>query len=124
MNFTCIHCKQSLEIDDDQGSRTVQCPACGKFILVPMPITTAQIIATTQLASQNQHDTPLTSNASQEVNKSEIRIVDFDMPFMSMVRFMIKWAIAAIPAMAFLFLLYSLIALFMGGCAATMMNGR
>ena len=33
-------------------------------------------------------------------------VADIDMPFMSMVSFMIKWGIAAIPAMAVLFILY------------------
>ena len=33
-------------------------------------------------------------------------VADIDMPFMSMVSFMIKWGIAAIPAMAVLFIVY------------------
>ena len=53
------------------------------------------------------------------------RIVDIDMPFGSMVTFMVKWAIATIPAFILLFLIGAmLIALFGGlgllaGLAAT-----
>lgn len=35
----------------------------------------------------------------------ECRIVDIDIPFWSMVNFMVKWAIAAIPALIALFIL-------------------
>lgn len=36
----------------------------------------------------------------------EVVIVDFDMSFPSMVRFMVKWAIAAIPALIILAILF------------------
>ena len=35
-------------------------------------------------------------------NNSNVRVTDINMPFMSMVVFMIKWAIASIPAMIIL----------------------
>jgi len=35
----------------------------------------------------------------------EARIIDIQMPFGSMVTFMVKWAIAAIPALIILFIL-------------------
>ena len=34
----------------------------------------------------------------------QVKIIDFEMPFGSMVTFMIKWAIASIPAMIILFI--------------------
>ena len=46
-----------------------------------------------------------------EIDASRVTVTDFDMPFLSMVRFMIKWAIAAIPAI-FIIMLAS--ALFWG----------
>jgi len=46
-----------------------------------------------------------------ELDTSRVTVTDFDMPFLSMVRFMIKWAIAAIPAI-FIIMLAS--ALFWG----------
>ncbi len=52
--------------------------------------------------------------------KKEVVVTDIKMPFMSMVIFMIKWAIASIPAMIILFVLYMIIGgiftgMFMGG---------
>src|SRR5947208_14231616 len=47
--------------------------------------------------------------AELEVNR--VSVTDFDMPFLSMVRFMIKWAIASIPAV---FIIMLAAALFWG----------
>ena len=42
----------------------------------------------------------------QKRERQMVIVTDIDMPFISMVSFMIKWGIAAIPAMAVLFILY------------------
>lgn len=47
----------------------------------------------------------------------EMVVVDIRMPFWSMVTFMIKWAIAAIPAVIILFLCGALLAGVLGGMA-------
>lgn len=47
--------------------------------------------------------------------KNEVRVVDIKMPFWSMVVFMVKWAIAAIPAILILTLLGTLLASVLGG---------
>ncbi len=55
-----------------------------------------------------------------EPSTSRVTVADFDMPFLSMVRFMIKWAIAAIPA---IFIIMLAAALFWGivfGTVATL----
>jgi hypothetical protein len=49
---------------------------------------------------------------------NQVTIVDFDMPFLSMVNFMIKWAVASIPAMIIIFMLFSMF----GGCVAALVN--
>lgn len=41
--------------------------------------------------------------------RSEVVVVDVQMPFMSMVTFMIKWAVAAIPAFIILALFSALV---------------
>jgi hypothetical protein len=41
-------------------------------------------------------------NEKQELQK--VIVVDFDMPFRSMINFMVKWTIAAIPALIILFI--------------------
>lgn len=57
-----------------------------------------------------------------ELETGRVTVTDFDMPFLSMVRFMIKWAIAAIPA---LFIITLAAALFWGAIfgAATTLGG-
>lgn len=34
MDFVCPHCQQSLEVDDTYAGATVNCPACGKPIVI------------------------------------------------------------------------------------------
>lgn len=50
-----------------------------------------------------------------ENKKVEVTVVDIKMPFMSMVVFIIKLAIASIPAFIILSLIFSLFAVFFGG---------
>ena len=45
-----------------------------------------------------------------EINTAQkVRVIDFDMKFGSMVLFMIKWALASIPAFIILFILMTLL---------------
>lgn len=46
---------------------------------------------------------------NQEEKPGKVVIVDVHMPFMSMVTFMVKWAIAAIPAILILFVIGALL---------------
>lgn len=50
-----------------------------------------------------------------DVQKSEVVVIDVKMPFWSMVTFMVKWAIAAIPAIIILVVLGVAIAGIFGG---------
>ncbi|KQH91571.1 hypothetical protein [Vibrio fluvialis] len=47
--------------------------------------------------------------------KQEVTVVDIKMPFMSMVIFMVKFAIASIPAMIILGAIFSILGLLFGG---------
>ena len=46
---------------------------------------------------------------------SEVTVVDIKMPFWSMVVFMVKWAVASIPAILILVALGTILAVFLGG---------
>jgi hypothetical protein len=46
---------------------------------------------------------------------SPVRIVDVDMPFGSMVTFMVKWALAAIPALIILFVIAVILSAMVAG---------
>lgn len=52
---------------------------------------------------------------TMEANRTEVTVVDIRMPFWSMVVFMVKWAIASIPAIIILVVIGAMIAGFMGG---------
>lgn len=56
-------------------------------------------------------------------NRREIVVTDVKMPFLSMVVFMIKWAIASIPALIILSLLFTLFTLIFGGFMGGFMGG-
>ena len=50
-----------------------------------------------------------------EINTAqEVRVTDFDMKFGSMVLFMIKWALASIPAFIILFIIFGIFFLIFG----------
>lgn len=55
-------------------------------------------------------------NEATEINQesSKVRVTDLDMPFWSMVIFMVKWAIAAIPAVLVLGICGAIIAVLLG----------
>jgi hypothetical protein len=47
--------------------------------------------------------------------EKNVVVTDIRMPFLSMVIFMVKWAVASIPAFIILFFLASLVMFFLGG---------
>ncbi len=118
MTFTCPHCSQSLELDDHHAGREFQCPSCGRYIKAPgQPSTPSTPPPTPATAA------PPTFPRPAPTPPQRVHVIDFDMPFGSMVMFMIKWALAAIPAMIILFLVYMLIAgTLIGGCASLFMS--
>jgi hypothetical protein len=50
---------------------------------------------------------------------TDVRVIDFDMLFTSMVGFIIKWTLATIPAA----IIFGLLALLLYGLASTLMSG-
>ncbi len=52
--------------------------------------------------------------------KQQVVITDIRMPFFSMVMFMVKWALASIPAFLILALLGSLLMVLLGGMVGGM----
>jgi len=56
------------------------------------------------------------------LSQREVIVTDIKMPFLSMVVFMIKWAIASIPAFLILTLLFGIFSLIFGGFMGGMMH--
>lgn len=44
-----------------------------------------------------------------------VKVIDIDMPFWSMMNFMVKWALAAIPAMLILMVFGTVVVVALGG---------
>ena len=67
-----------------------ECPSC--FVQV------------TDIASSCECGYSFSKTKKENTNHQKVEVVNFDMEFGSMVSFMVKWAIASIPAMIILFL--------------------
>lgn len=52
---------------------------------------------------------------SSDTDRSEVVVVDVQMPFMSMVTFMVKWTLASIPALIILAVIAAVLAGMFGG---------
>ena len=57
--------------------------------------------------NERQHRRHIKQNYTNTKSKT-VKVSDFDMPFGSMVVFMVKWAIASIPAFLILFFLFAI----------------
>ena len=56
--------------------------------------------------------------------QQEVVVTDIQMPFGSMVAFMVKWVIASIPAFIILFVLFVIVSAIFGGILAGIGNSR
>lgn len=52
----------------------------------------------------------------------KVIVVDLQMPFLSIVTLMVKWALASIPAIIILAMIFSLLMALMGGLIGPMMH--
>lgn len=50
----------------------------------------------------------------QDLNMQKVVVTDFDMPFSSMMNFMLKWVLASIPAFIILVLFFYTVGMFLG----------
>ena len=62
--------------------------------------------ATNQPTSANPYDEYL--KLQKEINDKSVYVKGFSMPFGEMVRFMVKWALASIPAFIILFIIFGI----------------
>jgi hypothetical protein len=63
-------------------------------------------------------------SVDEETRSLNVAITDIDMPFMSMVGFMVKWAFATIPAIIIIYLLVTVVGAVFGGIFGGLMIGR
>ncbi len=118
---TCPHCCEEARAPADAAGQTVDCPACGKSFNIPPPTSTRSAPVQTRAAAAP----PSPPQQLSPTGKQEVIVTDIRIPFGSMVVLIIKWTLAAIPAMMILaFLGFLVSAIFMGGCAAMLMSAK
>ena len=98
IKFRCRMCEIPLAVDESCAGEMIACPNCKCEIQVPKA--EGDFAVSFVAPSQSPPQTPLTYSQS---NSEGVVIVDIQMKFWSMVRFMVKWAIASIPAVVILF---------------------
>lgn len=69
-------------------------------------------------------NTPFKVETISAKKNNEVIVTDIKMPFWSMVVFMIKWAIASIPAIFILMIIFTVLAGLLGGMGGIMMSHR
>ena len=122
ITFVCDKCGQSLTVDEAGAGMTIDCPNCGKPTYVPSKSTSppetpnvpAAVVTAKAVTSQNAPPAILSAAPSPQTTSrsnippqpSRVVVTDIQMPFWSMVVFMIKWAVAAVPAFIMLVVIF------------------
>ena len=114
ISFTCPGCQSAYTVDDANAGRVTDCPECG--IEVTIPNKTREPVPSSSAVDRRK---------TTAANRPEaVVITDIKMPFGSMIVFMVKWALAAIPALILLFIIYSILfgifGAMLGGLIASM----
>ena len=92
LQFNCQHCNELVVAKFLQVGEIAECKKCGEKNIIP----------------ENASDSKTIEVSTHKGNSTQfqpVTIEDIKMPFGSMVQFMIKWAIASIPAFIILFLI-------------------
>jgi hypothetical protein len=87
IEYECPSCHAEFESPVTRAGTWIKCSMCGKSVLIPTPPPKPAAPAV-----------PGPAQAPDVSPAARVVVVDFDMPFWSMVRLMLKWAIASIPA--------------------------
>ena len=109
-HFNCPHCEQHLEAEQEDVGAIVECPNYNTSIEIPIAHPTHP--ASLPIISKPP---PIVKNlANNSVKKiktnieiTNVNVVDINMSFGNMVCFMVKWAIATIPAIIILIIIGS-----------------
>lgn len=98
-----------------QSSPTALLAAQSQSLAELVAIQKAQSAQIEALRQQNERLIAVNQNAGQSRGLSAVRIENINMPFWSLVTFLIKLSLASIPAMLILWVIFAVIALVLGG---------
>ena len=117
LKFNCQHCNELLISKFLKIGEMAECKKCGEKNTIPK---SAEGISESEIKSEHtisdafddgnnkQSDSKTIEVSTHKGNSTQfqpVTIEDIKMPFGSMVQFMVKWAIASIPAFIILFLI-------------------
>lgn len=126
MKIKCPRCKSKLEVE--ALGDFVSCPSCSVEFKVEESHETKSLIHLFHPFTESQpyiapviEDNKTTSKPSSDrtTEPNYVIVTDFRMGFLSMVTFMVKWAIASIPALMILGIIFYFIIIFFG-----VLNGK
>lgn len=120
IDVLCPYCGDRAHAPYEAAGKNAACANCGKKFRIKSPESVFGAMAQTTV-----EQTPSLSSHQLKLLPEIIEVVvsDIKMPLGSMVVFMVKWAIAAIPALIILALLgFFVSAVSMRGCAALIMG--
>ena len=117
LQFNCYHCNELVVAKFLKVGEIAECKKCGEKNTIPE---NAEGISESEIKSEHtisdafddgnnkQSDSKTIEVSTHKGNSTQfqpVTIEDIKMPFGSMVQFMVKWAIASIPAFIILFLI-------------------
>lgn len=122
IDVRCPHCGEEAKAPAEMTGQIAECPSCGKKFNIPSP---GRIGPPCVPERTGTTPVPVTRRPQPIAKKNEVVVTDIRIPFGSMVEFMIKLAIASIPA----FIIYAILvfiasAIFMGGCASLLLGAN
>ena len=104
--YLCPECDKPYAEDDSRLGGELFCPVCKSRL-------EQENHESPNLTSP--HLEPSSSTYRRESKNISVEVKDINMSFMSMVVFMVKWAIASIPAMIILMIIAWVVSVILGG---------
>lgn len=121
LQFNCQHCNELIISKFLKIGEMAECKKCGEKNTIPK---SAEGISESEIKSEHtisdsfndgsnkqSNSKTIEVSATQSHNANEVIITDIKMKFGSMVEFMVKWAVASIPA----FIILCIIGLIVAG---------
>ena len=127
LKFNCQHCNELIISKFLKAGEIAECKKCGEKNTIPE---NAEGISDAEIKSEHtisdafddgnnkQSDSKTIEVSTHKGNSTQfqpVTIEDIKMPFGSMVQFMVKWAIASIPAIIIIWILFMLLISLFGG---------
>ena len=117
LKFKCTHCNKMITTEFLKVGDEAECKKCGGKTIIQEDAKVTEKSKSKHTTSKKVVDAWEQEQKAETMGKKEIHtddtnstnqnvtVTDIDMPFMSMVTFIIKWSLASIPAFIILLLI-------------------